>query len=342
MLSEIKNELINHPDKLKETLEHFGYCHVIVRPKYIQCGRDEYSSKKSIVIKLEKNDYLYVTDYARNIQKDIFNYISEQKGIDFSEILSNIKGILDISDYYEYFDRQGIFGGFYERIRKRNITKINTYNESILDKYIKCGNKRFLMDNISIAAQQFFDIRYDVESQGIVIPILNQLGQLMGVKIRCNWNVEDGEQKYYYLVPCAMSQTLYGFAQNYNFLVGNVVYIFESEKSVMQCYSYGIRNCVALGSGSISMKQVQMIHELKPKKIVFCHDVGFELENIMRNVELVKSYSRFSEIEIGYWNYFGKNYKNKVSPSDLGKIELQRILNTEIIMIGEDIDEEEL
>lgn len=342
MLSEIKKELINHPDKLKEALETFGYCHVVVRPKYIQCGRDEYSSKKSIVIKLEENDYLCVMDYARNIKKDIFSYISSQRGIDFSSILFTIKGILGISDYYEYFDRQGIFGGFYERIRKRNITKINTYNESILDKYIKCGNRRFLMDNISIAAQQFFDIRYDVESQGIVIPILNQLGQLIGVKIRCNWDVEDGEQKYYYLVPCAMSQTLYGFSQNYNYLVGNTIYIFESEKSVMQCYSYGIRNCVALGSGSISIKQVQMIYELKPKRIIFCHDVGYELENIMRNIELVKSYSRFSEIEIGYWNYFGRNYNNKVSPSDLGKIELNRILDTEIKMIGDDIDEEEL
>ena len=50
MLAEIKKELINHPDKLKEILEHFGYCYVIVRTKYISFGRDQYSSKKSIVI----------------------------------------------------------------------------------------------------------------------------------------------------------------------------------------------------------------------------------------------------------------------------------------------------
>ena len=342
MLAEIKKELINHPDKLKEILEHFGYCNVIVRPKYVSFGRDQYSSKKSIVIKLENNQYLYVKDYARNIQKDLFTYIGEQRRIEFAEVLSAIKVALNITDYYDFFGSRGIFGGFYERIRKRNINKVNTYDESLLDRYIQCGNLRFLRDNISLETQNFFNIRYDVESQGIVIPIYNQLGQLMGAKVRCNYDVEDGEMKYYYLIPCAMSQTLYGYSQNYNYLVDNVIYIFESEKSVMQCHSYGIRNCVALGSGSISSKQVQMIFELNPKKVIFMHDTGFDLENIERNISMIRSYSRFSEIEVGYWNYFGKGYEDKVSPSDLSSKKLKQIMNEEILMIGDEIDEDEL
>ncbi|WP_099467863.1 hypothetical protein [Konateibacter massiliensis] len=342
MLSEIKKELINHPEKLKEVLKHFGYCNVVARTKYLQFGRDEYSSKKSLVVKLENNQYLYVTDYARNIQKDLFSYISEQRKIEFSEVLHGLKGILGISDYCEYFSKKGIFGGFYERIRKKSTYKVNTYNESILDNYAKYGNLRFLEDSISINTQQFFNIRYDVESQGIVIPIYDQIGQLIGIKIRVNFEVSDGEQKYYYLIPCAMSQTLYGYSQNYNYLVENTVFIFESEKSVMQCHSYGIRNCVALGSGSISSKQVQMIYELNPSKVIFMHDVGFDLENIMRNILLVKSYSRFSEIELGYWNYFDYGYEGKISPSDLGKAELERIINTEILLIGDDESEDNL
>ena len=124
------------------------------------------------------------------------------------------------------------------------------------------------------------------------------------------------------------------------FLVNNVVLIFESEKSVMQCYSYGIRNCVAIGSGSISPKQIQMLYELNPKALIFMHDVGFELESIMRNINISKMYSRFSEIDFGYWDYFNKNYKNKISPSDSGKDELLRILHSEIKMIGSDDDDE--
>ena len=110
----------------------------------------------------------------------------------------------------------------------------------------------------------------------------------------------------------------------------------------MQCFSYGIRNCVSLGSGSISIQQVKMLLELNPKKIIFLHDVGYGLENIMRNIDMVKNYSRFTEVELGYWSYFGRGYKDKVSPSDLGKEELLRIMNSEIKMIGDDEDENEL
>lgn len=342
MLADIKKELINHPDKFKDVLEHFGYCNIVIRPKYISFGRDEKSSKKSIVINLENNEYLYTIDYARNIRKDIFSYIIEQRKVEFIDVLNEVRHALGITDYYDFFDNKGIFGGFYEKIRKQRTNKVNTYDDSILDCYVNCGNTRFLADNISLLSQKFFNIKYDVESQGIVIPIRNQFGQLMGVKERFNYDVPDGEMKYFYAVPCSMSQTLFGYSQNYEFLVDNTIYIFEAEKSCMQCYSYGIRNCVSLGSGSISIQQVKMLLELNPKQIIFLHDVGYGLENIMRNIDMVKNYSRFTEVELGYWSYFGRGYENKVSPSDLGKECLENILQNEITMIGDEDDEDEL
>ena len=342
MLKEIKKELLDNPEKLEELLEHFNFYNVHIHQSYISFGRAQDTSKKSIVIRLEKNDYLYVTDYARNISKDLFTYISEQRLVDFKDIITVVRSILGIDDFSLFNESRGIFGGFYEKIRKRNEYSLRTYDESVLDKYIPLANKRFIKDNISIIAQQFFGIRYDVESQGIVIPIHNQIGELIGAKVRCNYEVQDGEMKYYYLIPCQMSQTLYGYSQNYNYLVNNVIYIFESEKAVMQCFSYGIRNCVALGSGSISRKQVRMLLELNPKKIIFMHDVGYDLENILRNINMVKNYSKFSEVELGYWDFFDRLYDNKVSASDLGKKELLRIMDTEIKMIGDDEDEEEL
>ena len=342
MLKEIKKELLDNPEKLKELLEYFNFYNVHIHQSYISFGRAQDTSKKSIVVRLEKNDYLYVTDYARNISKDLFSYISEQRLVDFKDIIGVVRNILGVDDFGLFNESRGIFGGFYEKIRKRSEYSVRTYDESILDKYIPLANKRFVNDNISITAQQFFGIRYDIESQGIVIPIYNQIGELIGAKVRCNYEVQDGEMKYYYLIPCQASQTLYGYSQNYNYLTNNIIYIYEAEKSVMQCFSYGIRNCVALGSGSISRKQVRMLLELNPKKIIFMHDVGYDLENILRNINMVKNYSRFSEVELGYWDFFDRLYDNKVSASDLGKKELLRIMDTEIKMIGDDEDEEEL
>ena len=342
MLKEIKKELLDNPEKLKELLEYFNFYNVHIHQSYISFGRAQDTSKKSIVVRLEKNDYLYVTDYARNISKDLFSYISEQRLVDFKDIIGVVRNILGVDDFGLFNESRGIFGGFYEKIRKRSEYSVRTYDESVLDKYIPLANKRFINDNISIAAQQFFGVRYDVESQGIVIPIHNQIGELIGAKVRCNYEVQDGEMKYYYLIPCQASQTLYGYSQNYNYLTNNIIYIYEAEKSIMQCFSYGIRNCVALGSGSISRKQVRMLLELNPKKIIFMHDVGYDLENILRNINMVKNYSRFSEVELGYWDFFDRLYDNKVSASDLGKKELLRIMDTEIKMIGDDEDEEEL
>lgn len=342
LLKEIKKELLDNPEKLKELLEHFNFYNINIHQSYISFGRAQDTSKKSIVIRLTKNDYLYVVDYARNINKDIFTYISEQRLVDFKDIIATVRNILNIDDFGLLNESRGIFGGFYEKIRKRNEYTIRTYDESVLDKFIPLANKRFIKDNISITTQQFFGIRYDVESQGIVIPIHNQIGELIGAKVRCNYDVQDGEMKYYYLIPCQMSQTLYGYSQNYNYLVNNVIYIFESEKAVMQCFSYGIRNCVALGSGSISCKQVRMLLELNPKKIIFMHDVGYDLENILRNINMVRNYSRFSEVKLGYWDFFDRLYDDKISASDLGKKELLRIIDTEIKMIGDDGDGEEL
>ena len=342
MLKEIKKELLGNPEKLKELLEHFNFYNVHIHQSYISFGRAQDTSKKSIVVRLEKNDYLYVTDYARNISKDLFSYISEQRLVDFKDIIGVVRNILGVDDFGLFNESRGIFGGFYEKIRKRSEYSVRTYDESVLNKYIPLANKRFIDDNISIAAQQFFGIRYDVESQGIVIPIHNQIGELIGAKVRCNYEVQDGEMKYYYLIPCQASQTLYGYSQNYKYLTNNIIYIYEAEKSIMQCFSYGIRNCVALGSGSISRKQVRMLLELNPKKIIFMHDVGYDLENILRNINMVKNYSRFSEVELGYWDFFDRLYDNKVSASDLGKKELLRIMDTEIKMIGDDEDEEEL
>lgn len=342
MLQDIKKELIKNPEKLKDVLEHFGYCNVVIKHHYIQCGRAFDTSKKAIVINLDKNDYLYVHDYPRNVQCDLFTYIMHQRNVDFIVVLNAVKKALNITDYYDFFRKKGIFGGFYESIRKKNFYKVRIYDESVLDRFTRCGNTRFLADHISLQAQHFFNIRYDVESQGIVIPIYDQFGQLMGAKERFNYDVPDGEMKYFYPISCASSQTLYGYAQNYQYLTDGTVYIFEAEKSIMQCYSYGIRNCVALGSGTISLKQIQILYELNPKKIIFCHDEGYDLENIMKNIKLVKRYSRFSEIKVGYWDYKKREYKHKVSPSDMGGDVLRYILKNEIVMIGGSTNEEEL
>lgn len=343
MLADIKKNLINEPYKIKEVLEKFGFCHIQIHTTYMNFGRDEKGSKKSIVIYLQNNDDAIVSDYSKVVYRNIISYIMQEKNVEFIDVLNVIKQVLNITDYYDYFNKTSIFGGVYDGIKKKSGYTIKTHDKSILDKYEKIPNLRFLRDNISLEAQKYFDIRFDIESQGIVIPILDQFGELMGAKIRVNYEIGEDDLKYYYLIPCLMSQTLYGYSQNYKYLEGNTIYVFESEKSVMQCYSYGVRNCVALGSSSISRKQIQMLLELRPKKIIFMHDEGLEYEVIERNITFLKTYSRMFDVEIGYWDTtIDIDIPPKASASDLGKVKLLEILKEQIVMIGEDFIEEDI
>lgn len=110
----------------------------------------------------------------------------------------------------------------------------------------------------------------------------------------------------------------------------------------MQCYSYGYRNAVALMSGSLSVQQARLLVELHPIKVIFLHDQGYELDNIKRNVEVLRHYSKFTEFEIGYWDWTKSYYAPKVSASDMGKEKFEYIINNEILILGDDKDEEEL
>lgn len=330
MLGEIKKELIETPEKLKDVLEYFDYCNIVVRRNYIQFGRNKDSSPKSIVIQLKNNDWCWVNDYARNINKDIFSYISIQRCIPFVDVVKQIKNILGIDDYYSNKKPYRPFGGFYDSIYQPYKQELKIYDESILSEYVKCPNLRFLKDHISLKIQKEFDIRFDVVSQAIVIPVRDEIGRLVGVKERFNYDVEQGEMKYFYSYPCNMSQVLYGFSQNYTELADNKIYIFEAEKSVMQAASYGIKNCVALGSGSLSSRQSELIMSLHPRQVIFMHDVGYAFENIVRNMEKLSEYVRFSGTEIGYWDYSDILYENKVSPTDMGKDMFEYIIANEI------------
>lgn len=335
MLTYIKERLLENPESIKELLEYFGFANIRIRSKYISFGRDEVSSRQGVTIYIEDNNALLVKDWSHNESKDIFNYIISNKGINFKDVLRRAKSILGIEDdYFSGYIQYKAFGGFYSNIKKRKSIELKKYDENILKEYVPCGNKRFLKDNISLESQRYFDIGYSIKDQAITIPIRNEFGELIGVKARINKEAGEDESKYYYLINCLMSQTLYGYSQNYQYLESSdVVFVLESEKSVMQCYTYGIRNVVALGSGSISRKQVQMLMSLNPKKIIFLHDVGYQMEFVIRNINIVKGYLKMSQIELGYWDYFGKNYEEKISCTDKGKYFFEFVINNEIKMI---------
>lgn len=326
VLTDIKQMLLDEPETIVNILENFDFSHIQLKGNEIRCGVSEDNNATSVRIKLINNDNLFVTDYGRNLRYDLFSYIVNVREVKFIEVLNVVKGELHLSSFYEP-KKRSVFGGFYDKIKSQDHSLyIKTYEPDVLDSYLRISNRRFLRDNINVDTQDKFNVRYDTESQRIIIPIYDIYGNIIGVKGRANWKISDNENKYLYLIPCAMSQTLYGYHQNYEHLYGNKVYIYEAEKSIMQCDSYGLHNCLSIGGNSLSIQQCKLLTELNPTEIIFMLDKGLERQVLDNNIKTLSAFFRMRNTKIKYWNSEQSNVPNKSSPSDMGKDMLNYII----------------
>ena len=331
MLKQIKQELISNPQAIINILQEYDFNKPKLQNNEIRFGYGEGHNSAAIRIKLINNDNLFVTDFVRDIKGDIFSYIIKARKVDFIDVFNSVKTELGIEDCYDFGHKASIFGGFYERISKHNSEiQPKVYAETVLNNFQSCYCTRFLRDRISFEAHDKFDIGYDIETQRITIPIRNVVGEIIGVKGRANWEISDDESKYYYILPCPMSTTLYGYCQNYEHLVQNDILVFEAEKSVLQCYSYGIKNCVSLGSNSLSETQCRLLMELSPKRIILMLDKGLPFDNTFSNANKLQKYLKMSDTTIWWWNWNGSSLPDKSSPSDYGKETLINIINNEL------------
>lgn len=335
MLKDLKRELLSDPQSIVNVLNAYEFYKVHIQNSEIRCGLYEQGNPTAIRIKLKNNDNLYVTDYVRNLNCDIISFIIKVRNVQFADVLKAIKSELDIQDFDNFTTKRTIFGGFYDRIKnKTTALTLKTYDNGTLEQYRSVYNKRFLDDNITFETQDKFHIGNDIESQRITIPIYNEYGELVGIKGRANWEVSENEVKYLYMIPCAMSQTLYGYCQNYDSLAENDIYVFEAEKSVLQCHSFGVYNAVALGSHSLSTQQCKLIMGLNPKRVIFLLDKGLEVENTMNNIEKLKPFTRMFSTEIWWWDWRkNKTFDDKDSPSDKGRFAFEQIIREEIVRV---------
>lgn len=334
MLAEIKAELLKNHGAIVELLECFNFAHIKPSKKEIRLARDERGGQ-NISIKLDNNENLFVSDFARGVSKDIFSYIIQEKGVTFRDVIQATKKILGLGDDWRPQQKKSLFGGIYYNVARPNKEiKLKVYKESVLDKYERCGNLRFLHDGISLDAQKFWDVRFSVEDNRIIIPIRNEYCELCGAKGRLNGDADEENPKYLYTIPVAMSQLLYGYSENYQYLYGNDVILVESEKSVMQAWDFGVRNILALGSNSLSEKQTKLLLQLQPSRIIIAMDEGLEFEQTKRNADMIKNFCGMLSPEIWYWDStIDLDIDPKSSPTDSGKEKFEEIMEEQLVRI---------
>ncbi|MBM7836480.1 hypothetical protein [Clostridium sardiniense] len=324
---EIKDYLLNNENKLIELLEHIGLASLHKRGNELRCAIEEGANPTSIRIKLNEN--LSYSNYADGLGGDIYSLVGWKIGNTKNDFVKNFKYVcnfLNINGTFKKNEKPKIFGGIFTEIQKHKYNPLSneivTYPMELLNSYEESPNQLFLKDGISLETQVKFKIGYDWYTHRITIPEFNCEGELIGVTGRWNgYDYEDyGVPKYFPIIEFEKSKVLFGYSQNYEHLLNNHIWLFESQKSVMRMDSLGIYNCLALGGRFISPIQLRYIQSLNPKSIILALDEGIEEEEFIKTCNELISQNIFNKYKVGYLfdrdnTYLKKGSKD--SPADL-------------------------
>ena len=289
MKSSDLKEYIIEQNCIDTILEDLGCGNIVLHGGYYTCSNPDGNNKSAVTVYL--NESLTTINYTRCIAKnkratDLFDLVAFYKDCSFPEALKYIHGILGL-DYYQEREEPceslqilRMLKDMASNDNDEDNQPLKPISEKILQYYLPYPNKMFEDDGISLEVQQEFMIGYDPQSNRITIPLLTPAGDLCGVKGRLFGDADEYNPKYLYIEKTVKSKLLYGLFENKNYIKNNnSIIIFEAEKSVLQCASHGVRNCVALGGKSISKTQVELIVRTGCTPVIAL-DKGVELDEI--------------------------------------------------------------
>lgn len=319
----IKNYIKGDVDTIINILESADY-HNLKYENYtgdIRGGHSPYSNRTSLQVNVNT---LVASLHSKGIYGDIFTVLEYKLG-DFISSLNLVKRMAGISDKeFELNNNKNIaWGCWWDNIDMcESYSKLNVYDTRLLEQFKSIGNKMFRQDNIDLGTQRVFNIGFDFKTNRITIPHYSLQGELIGVVGRLNLGA-NGIAKYLPLIPDVnfpRKHVLFGAYQNKEYIKNRPLFIFESEKSVMQMYSYGLKNCVALGGKRLYEEQIIKIEKLNPSFIVLALDEDVDKEYIKKQCETLKL-NMITNRDIYYLHDKDKEYLkegSKHSPSDLG------------------------
>jgi hypothetical protein len=236
------------------------------------------------------------------------------------------------------------------RKKKVELPELKFYNEAILDVFSHHNNPSLLInDFINEEALNHYGIRYyDKGSRIVFVNRHWENGKIIGLRGRYNGVLESGMAKYIpltiqghtYSYPTFMN--LYGLWENKEAIKRlKKIIIFESEKSVMQVYSYFGDDCyaVALSGSSLSQYQVDTILNIEGlTEVQLCLDKEFEtgdrdaeLRQMKKVLQMARRFTPFIRTTV-LWDSEGI-LPLKASASDRGKqILLQMLENKQEVL----------
>jgi len=249
---------------------------------------------------------------------DIIELVCRNKDYSFGEAINWICIQLDIPTLTCGFGTQNgkiSDWDFINNIRRKKkdlmpITKKDFYDASILNIFQRMYWQGWVDEGIDIPSMIKYGILYCTLQQKIIIPHYNIDNQLMGIRARLM--LEEEVEQYGKYCPFQMRNVMYSHPLSQNLYGINInkeaikrkskIMLVESEKSVLQCYSFFKEDnfAVALCGGSFSNFQRDLILSLEVREVIIALD---------------KEYQEVDSIEAKKWaNHIIERFVNKLAP----------------------------
>ena len=289
--NQVITQFINRIDTVIELLNEIGFYNINNdNKKEIRCSYDKNSNPTSVCI---KKDTLYCTVFSKNIKGNIYTLFMWKTGLKFIDIHQLFLSRLEDVKFEVKKPKRQLFGGILNK--NTSIDEYKIYSNNELDKFERANNLRFYDDNIFLSTQNKFDLRYDNQSNRIVIPWRDEYANIVGAVGRINYETESEDvAKYLAILKFKKTDHLFNIDKAINdIMIKNSAIIVEAEKSCMKAVQMNINNVVAVGCHSISRKQVIKLSR-NCGRIIIAFDEGIEQYEILETCKSIENY--FDEI----------------------------------------------
>lgn len=294
MQEEIKDIILNDGSVISKILEDLGMHHIQLHNNCYTFGLPDGDNPSStslylddLGVKAYTREDKHITDiidlviYVQTINKTVEKpncwsaviWLCEELGITINSNSSSYRLKIYENPFAKLKNEIKEIMGDYKTVETVDILQPKL-EEITLKAYLDWDNTEFYKDNISYQTQAEFELGLDVFSHRITIPIRDELGRLIGIKGRRVWDkIDEYNPKYLYLKKCKKSEVLFGLDHTLPYIKQkDEVIICESEKGVMQLWSYGYKNCVSVGGHSISNTQLEKILRMNINNVVIAFD----------------------------------------------------------------------
>ena len=322
----LQNHIIAEPQYIATVLEALGFHHVLDRGNRYQFPNKNGDNMSACSI---WKDNLHYENFSHGERGNLFTLVMNDTECDFPTAIRKIANIVGFKTTSQYIKLP--FGGFYKHLMRKDSTYIEDLPEYQLNELPESDgvSRKFFLDGIAYDVQERWGVRYNAESNAILIPVF-QYGKLIGVKARNNDPNCSFASRWWAFLPYSKTQVVFGLDRNYSAIQKkNTVIIFESEKAVMQCDSFNLHCTLAIGGHSFSQAQTRIIKSLMVDKIIVAFDEGLSEEEIQFEASKLLSDNKLYANKVGY--IYDKDHKflqegSKDSPSDHGEKQLKQLL----------------